>query len=171
MSRGSATRHSRMTSTALGTCCPVEFPGGVSTSPPKRRCTQYAALAEYPPCAARLVGPRLHAIREGGTLIGSGGLPGVRSRTFVAWVRRSGPDGSLQRLRRMIVNGDPFTRVRSPAPGPRLPSAVWYRVRTRFVQKCTLSARAEAARADEVIERLPGHPGDLWRSRSSRPRA
>ena len=35
------------------------------------------------------------------------------------------------------------------------------RVRTRFVQKCTLSARAEAARADEVIERLPGHPGDL----------
>ena len=43
----------------------------------------------------------------------------------------------------------------------RFSSAARVRVRTRFVQKCTLSARAEAARADEVIERLPGHPGDL----------
>ena len=44
---------------------------------------------------------------------------------------------------------------------PDTASPLVQRVRTRFVQKCTLSARAEAARADEVIERLPGHPGDL----------
>ena len=36
-----------------------------------------------------------------------------------------------------------------------------YRVLTRFVQKCTVRVQAESPRTDEVIERRPGHPGDL----------
>ena len=35
------------------------------------------------------------------------------------------------------------------------------RARTRFVYKCALRGRAESSRADEVMERRPGHPGDL----------
>ena len=58
-----------------------------------------------------------------------------------------------------VFEGDIFSLRSRHRP---LPQSDWLlRVRTRFVQKCTLSARAEAARADEVIERLPGHPGDL----------
>ena len=72
---------------------------------------------------------------------------------YLGYPRRKGPPLSTRPEDSGLARADALKRRQRC---PRL-----LRVRTRFVQKCTLSARAEAARADEVIERLPGHPGDL----------
>ena len=69
---------------------------------------------------------------------------------YKEWGAKRGHPGAAERLRPSLSVQCPSRRTKDRT-----------RVRTRFVQKCTLSARAEAARADEVIERLPGHPGDL----------